>query len=182
MELTDNQLVRQVRAGDRAAFGLLVERYQRQIYNLMYRFCGSADEAADLTQEAFCRAFERLTGYRRQATFFSWLYTLALNCARDWRRRRSVHDRRFGEYGQQLVGDHPVPERIFEKKESTGQLLRALERLPEDRRELLILKFRHECSIRELGEIFSLSESAVKMRIKRSLDELGGLLNGGKNE
>ena len=91
METSDNQLIRQVLAGDNSAFAVLIERYKVQIYNLMYRYSGSREEAADLTQDVFCKLFEKLDRYREQKSFFSWLYVLALNHARDWCRKRTRH-------------------------------------------------------------------------------------------
>ncbi len=176
MDLSDNQLVKLIRAGDSEAFAELVDRYQVQIFNMMYRFSGSADDAADLTQDVFCRAYERLGQYRQHHRFFSWLYTMALNHARDWSRKRRAHRQADHGYRPDDAAPETLPERVLETKQQIDGLAAALQVLPADRRELLILRYRHDCSIRDLAEIFDLSESAVKMRVQRSLTELGKLM------
>ena len=87
-EIPDEILVAMVLRGETEAFAYIVDRYKVQIYNLMYRFSNSAEDAADLTQEVFCKTFERLNQYRKRNQFFSWLYTLALNHARDWSKKK----------------------------------------------------------------------------------------------
>ena len=87
METSDETLVTEVLEGNTDAFATIVDRYKIQIYNLMYRYSYKSEDAADMTQEVFCRAFERLNQYRNTNRFFSWLYTLALNHAKDWQRK-----------------------------------------------------------------------------------------------
>lgn len=173
MEPSDKQLISEIRAGRNASFAVLVERYQTPIYNLMYRFSGSSDEAADMTQELFIRAYENLNRYQEKGGFFPWLYTMALNHGRDWQRKRRNGRRFFGI----LAADEPqaprTPDHECETRERIDSLQQALNRLPEDRRELLILRYRHDCSISELAGIFNTSESAIKMRLQRSLEALG---------
>ena len=84
MEITDEILVTEVLQGKTEAFAHIVDRYKVQIYNLMYRYSHTTEDAKDMTQEVFCRAFERLNKYQQKSRFFSWLYTLALNYAKDW--------------------------------------------------------------------------------------------------
>lgn len=173
MELSDNQLIKLIRAGDSGSFAVLVERYQVRIFNLMYRFSQSVEEATDLTQDVFCRAYEKLGRYREQQHFFPWLYTMALNHARDWKRKRRTQQRTIGDCRAETEAVHHTPDSDLESKQRVDGLHWALQRLPEDRREMVILRYRHDCSIRELAELFELSESAVKMRLQRSLAELG---------
>ena len=93
MTCSDNRLIERIEAGEKDCFAHLIERYQVRIFNLMYRYSASVDEAAEMTQEVFCRAYEKLHRYQtRREGFFPWLYTLALNYARDWSRKQ--HTRR----------------------------------------------------------------------------------------
>jgi len=178
MELPDSRLVKRIRDGDRDSFATLVERYKKPVFNLMFRYSDSLDDAADMTQDVFCRIFEKLHLYREKQKFFSWLYTLALNYARDWKRQQCSHERnvRTIETDRSTGSNHP--EHQAESRQQIEQLLLALDTLPEDRKEMVILRYRHERSIRELAEIFSLSESAVKMRLHRSLQDLGNEMGG----
>ncbi len=178
MELSDNQLIERIRGGDSDSFAPLIERYKRTIFNLMYRYSNSVDDAADMTQDVFCRVYEKLDRYREEQKFFSWFYTLALNYARDWRKQRCSDARKIRRFepGEQTAGNQPEHE--TESKQQIEKLMLALETLSEDRKEMLILRYRHERSIKELAEIFDLSESAVKMRLHRSLEELGHKLDG----
>ena len=177
MELPDDILINNIRRGDRDSFAVIVERYKLQIYNLMYRYSGSAEDAADMTQDVFCRAFERLGQYKKQKSFFAWLYTLALNYARDWVRKRNTRERTIDTFAREsFTNKANLPESILETNQQTMGLVAALGMLADDRREMVLLKYRHERSIKEIAEIFEISESAVKMRLKRALDELGDTL------
>lgn len=174
MELPDDHLIDNIRRGDREFFAVIVERYKLQVYNLMLRYSGSAEDAADMTQEVFCRAFERLGQYRKQHSFFAWLYTLALNYARDWARKRSRRKRTTEIYARENADQETSPpESRIEADQQARALAAALQTLGADRREMVLLRYRHERSIKEVAAIFNLSESAVKMRLKRALDELG---------
>ena len=177
MEISDETLIKQILGGDTASFALIVERYKVQIYNLMYRYSSSGDDAADMTQDVFGRVFEKLERYRCQKSFFSWLYTLALNYARDWARKKNNHERKIDRFSREYNNtEMQTPGRIFEASEETKDLITALQTLAADRREMVLLKYRHERSIREIAEIFDISESAVKMRLHRALDQLGSEL------
>ena len=174
MEISDETLIKNIRGGDTESFALIVERYKVQVYNLMYRYSTSAEDAADMTQDVFCRVFERLERYRSQKSFFSWLYTLALNYAKDWSRKKSNRERNIDRFSKEYVNNEATsPGFILEAGQETRDLVSALETLADDRREMVLLKYKHERSIREIAEIFDISESAVKMRLHRALDELG---------
>ena len=172
MDLSDDQLVRKIVAGDKQSFGVLIDRYGGQVFNLMYRSSGSRDEASELTQELFCKIYEKLSTYSENKSFFSWLYTIALNQARDWERKKRNRNRKHLSYAHELQ----VQTEVKGEQEVVDTLHRELDslltQLPADRRELVILRYRYDHSIKELAEIFDLSESAVKMRIKRVLEEL----------
>jgi RNA polymerase sigma-70 factor (ECF subfamily) len=142
----------------------------------MYRYCGSTEVAADMTQDVFCRVFEKLENYQEKNSFFSWVYTLALNYARDWNKKQRNRKIKLSRYADELRSQQEYVDHEHESIQETEMLLRALEALSDDRRELVVLRYRHDCSIRELSDIFNLSESATKMRLKRSLEELNKIL------
>ncbi len=177
MNLSDEDIVEGVLAGGKELFTVLVDRYQRPVYNLMYRYSRNTEEAADLTQEVFVRSFHRLKSFRAGNTFFPWLYGLAINQANDWSRSRARQRVKLESYGKHLRQEAPGEQQSMMESRETGRVVDlALARLPEETRELLIFRYRHERSIREAATVFDLSESAVKMRIKRGLDALQEVL------
>lgn len=175
---SDETLVEQALAGQVRAFGLLVARYQRQVFSLMRRLTGSPEEAADLAQDAFVRAYAGLAGFRPGARFFPWLYTIALNCGRDWARRRRPEQ--LLDPGQVLedmpgpTGDDPAL--AFGQEVLARAVAAALERLPLESREVLLLRYREEMPMRDIALMFGVSEAAAKMRVSRGLALLRRLL------
>lgn len=177
MEISDDSLITKVRQGDTEAFAHIVNRYKVQIYNLMYRYSHTTEDAADMTQEVFCKAFERLNRYQKRTQFFSWLYTIALNYAKDWTKKKHSHRRTLARFSSEAVNNEAMSApSLLEADQEAGSLMAALATLPDDRREMVLLRYRHERSIKELAEIFDLSESAVKMRLQRALGDLRGKL------
>jgi len=178
MEQSDREIVKQVLAGEVELYALLVERYNRQIFNLMYRFSHKDQDAADLTQDVFLRAYERLASYRTEHSFFSWLYSLASNIATDWSRRWAVRSnkRHLLTAEKPDATSHTEQEHSFENREELGQLQDALFSLPDATREILLLRYREELSIKEVAQAFRLSESGAKMRISRGLKDLRKLM------
>ena len=176
-EITDETLVTKVLQGETEAFAFIVDRYKVQIYNLMYRFGDTSEDAADMTQEVFCKAFERLNQYQKRNQFFSWLYTLALNHARDWTKKKNSRQRSLARFSAEFGKNEASPVHFsLEANQEKDSLFKALATLPDDRREMVLLRYRHERSIRELAEIFKISESAVKMRLHRALEDLRSIL------
>ncbi|NNF46851.1 MAG: sigma-70 family RNA polymerase sigma factor [Desulfofustis sp.] len=172
-EIPDETLVTKVLQGETEAFAFIVDRYKVQIYNLMYRFSDTSEDAADMTQEVFCKAFERLNQYKKRKRFFSWLYTLALNHARDWTKKKNSRQRNLARFAVATEKyEAESAHFLLEVNQETDSLSAALATLPDDRREMVLLRYRHERSIKELAEIFDLSESAVKMRLHRALGDL----------
>lgn len=179
MEKSDEEIIGQVRNGHKQAYSILIGRYQRPIYNLMYRYSRSEADAADLTQEVFLRAYEKLNSFESGNRFFTWLYTLAVNRANDWARKRSRLQMNRTELVERMVhpGNSEVrQEKILESREQLQQLQKAVDMLPDEIREILMLRYHEECSVREVARIFSISESAVKMRTARGLQQLKELM------
>jgi RNA polymerase sigma-70 factor (ECF subfamily) len=172
-EIPDETLVTMVLQGETKAFAFIVDRYKVQVYNLMYRFSNSTEDAADMTQEVFCKTFERLNLYQNRNQFFSWLYTLALNHARDWSKKKNSHTRKLARFFAEPENRRAESAHFrLEANQEADSLSEALMTLPADRREMVVLRYRHERTIKELAEIFDLSESAVKMRLHRALEDL----------
>jgi len=176
----DGRIIIAVLAGDKDAFGVLVRRYQRPIYNLMYRASGSADEAADLTQEAFIKAYEKLELFKPGRKFFTWLYTIGLNHARDHIRKKKPGMIAEGiEVDHQSGLDNPgeQQERLVERLDA-GRLSEAVSLLPLDYQVAVVLRYQQDLPMNEIAEILGITVSGVKMRIHRALKKLRDILTG----
>lgn len=178
MHLTDEEIVQEVLAGKRQYYAEIVTRYQRPVFNLMYRYTHQEQDAADLTQEVFLRAFDRLATYRTDRSLFSWLYTLAINRANDWSRSRTRQLRGMQAYLQDdmdpWVDNNPTTG--IETRQKSQMLQTALNQLSQETREILLFRYRHEQPVREVAAVFGITESAVKMRVKRGLEQLQDIL------
>ena len=94
---SDKAIIRRVLKGEVQLFAKIVERYERPIYNLMFRYCRSEQEAADMSQDVFLRSYDRLASFNEDKKFFPWLYTLAVNRANDWYRSNSLKRKKLVE-------------------------------------------------------------------------------------
>ncbi|NIS80048.1 MAG: sigma-70 family RNA polymerase sigma factor [Anaerolineales bacterium] len=168
-EVDDLELAKQA-ATDAEAFGELYERHIRRIYNYIYYRTGNHHDAEDLTARVFQRALHHMANFEDKGVPFSaWLYRIAHNLVANWHRDRSrrpvvpLEDHvAVGE-----VSDHPEIEAIV--KEEHSMLLTAVRSLPDDRQQLLILKFVERLSNAEIGEIMGRTEGAIKSLYHRTL-------------
>lgn len=168
-ELTDNQLV-ELAPNDQEAFGELYERYVAKIYNYVYYRTNNAHDAEDLTAKVFFRAMAHIPNYEDKGVpFQAWLYRIAHNLVanfhRDQARRKVIP---LDDYlALSLKSD--APDKQTEDNEEQAQLLRAMSTLPPERQQLLILKFVHDKSNAEIGEIMNRTEGAIKSLYHRTL-------------
>jgi RNA polymerase sigma-70 factor (ECF subfamily) len=167
------EIVARVLKGDRQSYALLVDEYKSPIYNLAYRMTGNLEDADDLTQETFIRAYQYLWRYDTSKKFFTWLYTLALNLIRN-HFKKNKYNKSSEELSANLLADkNPSPEtELIETQEISVYLLR----LEDESRALLIMKFHQGLTFEEIAQITGKSLSAVKMRIYRGLEKLKELL------
>lgn len=167
--LDDKALV-ELAAEDKEAFGELYERYLTKMYNYVYYRTGNTHDAEDLTAKVFHRAMAHIDTYvDRGLPFQAWLYRIAHNLVANWHRdqgRRKIIA--LDDYvGQSLQSE--APDRWTEEQEEQRQLMEAVRRLPEDRQQLLLLKFIEQLSNAEIGEIMGRTEGAVKSLYHRTL-------------
>ncbi len=183
---SDQEVISAVLDGNINAYAVLVARYQQPIFNLMYRMTRSHEDAVDLAQEVFFKAYKQLYRFREGQRFFPWLYTIGLNLSRNFLRRNKSARNVPIEDCEPISGlDYPgqEEERMCSRLDMK-RLHHALEQLSVDHREALILRYHEEVPVEEIAAALGLSESGVRMRISRGLKKLRDLLvgeNGGKN-
>jgi RNA polymerase sigma-70 factor (ECF subfamily) len=177
--LDDNRLIEATLRGDVDSFGVLVERYQRPLYNAALRITGNREDALEATQSAFLGVFDRLETFDPSHRFFSWIFRAVVNEALDIARRR----RRFVEDGadrpeRAAVGD---PETDYVSMQESARVRRALERLALDHRVVLVLRHFHDLSYAEMAEVIGIPEKTVKSRLFSARRELRELLGRDSN-
>jgi RNA polymerase sigma-70 factor, ECF subfamily len=177
MAPSDEQLVQAAQSGDTAAFGQLVDRWDRKIRGAIYRVLGSDDEARDLAQEAFFKAYRGLPSFKREARFSSWLYQIALNLCRDRLRRKRgrVHvslDELELLGPTRLVMAGPSVQELAEASDVSRVVAAAVGALPAEQREVIVLKEYQELTFAEIAEVLALPVSTVKTRLYRGLGQL----------
>jgi RNA polymerase sigma-70 factor, ECF subfamily len=175
----DVDLMVRIAAGDRAAFSTLIERHQLYVHKLAYRFVGHWDVADDLTQDAFLNVYRAAATYRPTAAFSTWLYRLVLNLARDWRK---VSSRRSRHLPLPRPPDGCGPSSQTERSEVVDLVKAAVQALPENQRDALILHRYCDLSHREIAEIMGKSESAIESYLVRAYVNLRGLIQGRRQD
>lgn len=177
MSRTDEELVASSLAGDPSAFDLLVLRWDRKIQGAIYRLMGSEDEARDLCQEAFLKAYRGLGGFKGEARFSSWLYQIALNLCRDRMRRRRGRvllslDALDTEAQGAVLRDEASTHDLVEARDLQQRVRAAVMALPDDQREVIVLKEYEGLTFQEIAEVLDLPVSTVKTRLYRGLERL----------
>ena len=181
--LFENEIIRSVLRGNVNDFEKLVTAYEKNVYNIALRMVGDPEDAADMTQETFIKAYRALSSFRGYSKFSSWLYRIASNVCLDFLRSRSRHpqvslstvdedDRATFE----LPDMRQNPEEQLMKKLGMEAVRRGLEQLPEQQRQILVLRELGGLSYAELAQTLGLEEGTVKSRIFRARKRLCALL------
>ena len=176
----DNDLVRKVQSGDRTAFDKLVRRYQHKIAQLISRYIKDPQEALDVSQDAFIKAYRALPKFRGESAFYTWLYRIAVNTAKNhiaMRARRSSDDEVAVEDAEQfesavLLRNHDTPEGLVLTDELVAVIQRGLDELPEDLRTALSLREFGGHSYDEIARIMKCPVGTVRSRIFRARDAI----------
>lgn len=182
MEEADELLVARARRGDTAAFGLLVERYQDALFNGICRMVRRREDAEDLAQEVFVKAFSGIAGFRGQCSFYTWLYSIAFNTVISHRRRASsaLHHNPetlsevFGEEGNpyEVEDDAERPDATMERHELHRRLEAAVASLDEEHRAVIVLRDVEGFGYREIGQVLGCPTGTVKSRLHRARQAL----------
>ena len=190
----DRDWVRRAREGDLSAFDHLVEKYMDRAYAVAYRMVGHPQDAEDVTQEAFAKAFSGLRGFRGDASFYTWLYRIVVHLCQDHLRKRRFRSRFtawFRAEPDQERTDPPEermpdpswrsnPEAVLQASQTRSAVDAALEALPPRQRSIFVLKHFQGLPIREIAQILRVTEGTVKTHLfravqalRRSLEEQG---------
>ena len=171
----DQALVDASLAGHTAAFDVIVERYQRQIYQLCYRFVGNHEDASDLTQDVFVRAYRGLRGFRGRAALGTWLYRIAVNVSLNRMALKTPRPRR-SITASTATRTIELPDAMLLRAERAAEVRAAVARLPRKQRATLILRVYHELPHQEIADILGSSVGAVKANFFHALANLKKLL------
>jgi RNA polymerase sigma-70 factor (ECF subfamily) len=186
--MSDEELVDRSRSGDLDSFNQLVLRWERPIYALAYRVIGREEDARDVAQETFLRAFRALSGFKGQAKFSSWLYRITLNLCRDWirkERRTPITPTPEGIDLIELAGEtHPSDsiEELVSRKQLSAAVAKVMALLPEEQRTAVILKEYHGLTFQEIADLLDCPLSTVKTRLYQGLTVLRRQLRQGAVE
>jgi RNA polymerase sigma-70 factor (ECF subfamily) len=179
-QLDDAALVAECLAGTPGAFDLIVERYRRPIYQVCYRFVGNHEDASDLSQDVFLRAYRGLKNFRGQAALSTWLYRIGVNVCLNRVSAKKPLDSTIDEpiETQNLIDatDDSPAERLM-REEQGARVRAAIARLPDKQRATLILRTYHELSHQEIADILGSSVGAVKANFFHALANLKKILD-----
>ena len=178
MEQTDASLVQRTLSGETAAYNVLVQRYQRQVYNLAYRMVGSAEDAGDMVQETFLRAYGALASFRQDASFLTWLYKIASNLCIDHLRSRRSKGALSLEIELEEGREPAATERGYDPEDTairssvSSVVQREVMNLPAKYRIVVIMRHLQGMSVEEIAEQLNLPSGTVKTHLFRARDML----------
>lgn len=172
----DQKLVAKVKLGDKAAFDLLVIKYQNKVASVVSRYVSDYHEVADVTQEAFIKAYRAIPNFRGDSAFYTWIYRIAINCAKNYlqaRGRRPVAASIEVEDAEAVLGheslkDNASPEKLLGKDQLESVIKQSIASLPEDLRIALTLREFDNLSYEEIAEIMECPVGTVRSRIFRA--------------
>ncbi len=184
--LSDEELMEEIVRGSEAAFAALVFRYQSRIVNVVSRLINDRDRAQEIAQETFLRVYIHRERYRPSGKFSTWLYTIAMNLAKNEIRRR-VRSRGVvsldklleatGDSGGFVADPAPGPERLYRRRDVESKVAAAVARLPRKFREVIVLRDIQQLSYDEIGEVLRIPGGTVRSRINRARLALKDILD-----
>ena len=182
MEFTDAAAVGRARTGDTDAFRVLVERHSRSLFRLAFRMTGNQQDAEDVVQESFMRAYKQLAKFDERASFGTWLYRIAANCSLDLvrsRKRRQEHlaqqdaeGMEFDDTVSALPSSDPTPERMALSGEVRGRVEQAMQELSATERTAFVLRHFEGMCIEEVSRVLECAPGAAKHSVFRAVQKL----------
>lgn len=183
-QLTDQQIVERVQSGDKNAFGLLVTKYQHKVANLVSRYVKNSGDVADVTQEAFIKTYRALASFRGESAFYTWLYRIAVNTAKNYltaqSRKTPLNDIDADEAdfydGSDSLKENSTPERLLLSNEINKLLFETVEKLPEDLRMAITLREMEGMSYEEIANVMDCPVGTVRSRIFRARETIDAVI------
>jgi len=171
-ELDTDELVERFQQGETSAFNELVERYRSRIYNITYRYTRNPEDASDLVQEVFIKAFKALGKFERRSAFYSWLYRVAVNVCVDFLRRKARENQPISldefvdsETVPQLKRKAPLPDDVVVRTELRRKISESVLRLPPRQQTVFMLRHRDGLQLKEIATAIGRSEGTVKAHL-----------------
>ncbi|MBN1594821.1 sigma-70 family RNA polymerase sigma factor [candidate division FCPU426 bacterium] len=185
-QAADKELIRRTLGGEKAAFDALITRYRDRIYSLAYHMLANVEEAEDIAQEVFVRAYKNLVQFRQESGFYTWLYRIAVNIvytqAKKNSRRRTLYQAAFREMDVRHAQVFDNPEREAQSSELREMILRAIHQLDPRFRQVIILKELEGLDVSEVAHILGLPEGTVKSRLFRAREDLKRLIQSSQGK
>lgn len=171
-ETDDATLVQECMQGNIKAFEVLVDKYQKPIFNAALRICNNFDSAEDISQAAFVKAFEKLENFNPKYKFFSWMYRIVINEALNF-----LHQgKNLLVLDENIISKEKTPDQVLEQTELSEKIRDALMHIEPDYRILIELRHFQNCSYNEIGYIMNIPEKTVKSRLYTARQVLGKIL------
>ena len=171
----EEKLIAQAVKGNTLAFGELVRHYEQFVFNVAYSFMNNSDDSFDVAQDAFIKAWQKLSGFKGESAFSTWLYRITANTAKDALAQRNKVQC-GGELNEQIPSQQEAPEDSVIREENARELRRALDRLDADARQILVLREFEELSYSEISDVLGVEIGTVKSRLNRAREKLRELL------
>ena len=181
MKEKEKQLVLKAQQGNNRAFGKLIKKYQNKVLYLAFDIIGNYDDAQDIAQSAFLRAFKNIRNFKMQATFSTWLYRIVVNLSIDFNRARSRRrqisiEKPLDDSEQSLKNilkdKHKQPDQLLVLKDFNKQLEKAVNKLPHNQRIAFVLRNYHDMSMNNIAEILECKTGTVRSHLFRAINKL----------
>jgi RNA polymerase sigma-70 factor (ECF subfamily) len=183
MQDQDKLLVERYKQGDNKAFDELVRKYQNKIYKLAYRFTHNVEDALDLSQEIFLRAFKSFSNFKQQSNFYTWLYSIAQNLCIDYTRSKKSRLKTVAltecMYSKKYILSNVAlasPGQLVETKELKGEIAKAIDMLPPRQKSAFILRYYEGLDLNSIAEILGCRVGTVKAHLSHGRSKLKDIL------
>ena len=176
MQVAEDQLVSRCRAGDLDAFAQVYDRYERQVFRYAYHILGNRDDADDIKQETFVKAYQAIRSFRSESSLQTWLLKICGNLCRDkiksWDRRKVTYDSTMREDEMGIANPDDSPQAVVERKELEDVIARAMRGMPAAQREIIVLHEVEGMSYEEIAAVLGCTRTSIKLRLHRARKSL----------
>jgi RNA polymerase sigma factor (sigma-70 family) len=177
---SEEELITEIKYGSRSAMEVLIRRYYKFVFAIVYRKTGDYHVACDLTQEVFIKVARSVSSYKGDGKFKSWLTSITYHhCADYYRSPKNIRQQNEVEIELEIPDESNNIYRLLEKNDQRRMIKNALMELPEHQRDTIVLNYFEGMKIREIAELMQCSESTVKSRLYQGLEKLRKLIKGG---